>query len=180
MTLSSAVSISTVVHACICRFFFPPSYLWTQPRSESDCMRLADPICVVHTGDGCSRAVGKFCAPANENPRVQPNVFRFQAFGIPGAAFFALQHGPKRIRDLWTAAHLPQTAMDSSQASPLLVTMSYILPESQYYRHATECHGPGRISCSTSSHLFCAFFTQSQMIIIECFLIIDTKRCPAL
>lgn len=166
------------MHASV--VFFPPSYLWTQPRSESDCMRLADPICVVHKQAMDVPGPSAISVPRPMRmPEFDPTSSGPRHSGSLEPHSLLLQRGPKRIRDLWTAAHLPQMAMDSSQASPLLVTMSYILPEFQYYRHATECHGSGRILCSTSSHLSGALFTQSQMIIIECFLIIDTKRCPA-
>lgn len=129
------------MHASVV-FFPPPSYLWTQPRSESDCMRLADPICVMHI-----QAMDVPGPSANSVPRpmrmpdFNPTSSGSRHSGSLEPHSLLLQRGPKRIRDLWTAAHLPQTATDSSQASPLLVTMSYILPEFQYYRHATECHG---------------------------------------
>lgn len=111
----------------------------------------------------------------------ESNVFRSQAFGIPGAAFFALQHGPKRTCDLCTAALVPQTVMDSSQASLLLVTVSHILPRVSILstRHGVPRTWQDFVLDIIHHHIYLGPCSQSKMIIIECFLIIDTKRCPA-
>lgn len=163
MTWSSTVSIFTVMHACI--FFSTLAIYGRNPD-------LSLTACVLQIRSACCaygpRAIGKFSAPANGSPRVQPNVFGSQAFGTPGAAFFALQHDPKRTRDLWAAALLPQTATDASQASPVLVTVSHISSRVSILSTRHGLPPTWRTRPSTSSHPSGALSTQcNKMIIIE-------------
>lgn len=91
----------------------------------------------------------------------QSNVFRSQAFGIPGAAFFALQHDPKRTRDLLRRGAFASNGHGFVTGKPPFG--SQCRTSSQSFntigtpRSATDLGG-GFVS-STSSHLSGAWFT---------------------
>lgn len=139
-------------------------------------MRLADPICVVHAGGIPGPSADSRPPPPRPMRRPQPdNVSRSQAFGIPGAAFFAPRHSPKGD---------PRSLHRGAPASngPGLVTgkppFGHSVAHPARVSILSTRHGVPRIledSSSTSSHPPGASFTQSSMIIIECFLIIETR-----
>lgn len=110
----------------------------------------------------------------------ESNVFRSQAFGIPGAAFFALQHDPKRTRDLLRRGAFASNGHGFVTGKPPFG--SQCRTSSQSFntigtpRSATDLGG-GFCVLDIITSIWCLVHNP-KMIIIECFLIIDTKRCP--
>lgn len=160
MTLSSTVSISTEVH-CMYLFFFPPTlaiYGRNPDLNLTACVsQIRSVLCIQAISQGHRQIL---CPPANENARVQ----RLQVPGIrdPWSRILCSSTRPQRgLAISCAAAILPQTAMGSSQASPVL---GHSVAHRPRVSILSARHGVprtwGRICVlSTSSHLSGAWFT---------------------